>query len=605
MALDILLPGNHSRESGYLDTIPQMNFYWGEMSQERMRRLLKDAQGDFHGAVFSFEEDHPDLIRYILSSARAGWVHHCYSSHKANRVLDLGSGYGTLSFEVAKKYLEVWSLEGVRERVEFQNMRAGGENVELVRGNFSDPPFKDRSFDLIICNGVLEWVALNETGNPKDVQLEFLKKMRSKLTESGCLYIGIENRFGYPMIIGAPDHTNMPFTSLMPRGFADVAVKHFRKHFKKGLVTDNQWPNYRTYTYDWPGYVELLNKAGFDNIEVYWCFPSYNFPLFSGKIGNDSLALFLRSMNLNPKKLPKKILKSMSSFFLHLPKSTAILEYIWPEFLIYAYNGRKPQTLEDEVVGREPSFMYVSPANDPKYFIGREKDGRFARVVSVQTQVGRDDAFSAAVTYGRLKIDESRKQGHHIYTVSRSEGLALDVNDPKQRRLIIEWLKRFQKATEIKEDGRSIIDEMNELNAYAETVLTGQALEKTKEKLSRLAEWHTRNDTKMVSEHGDLFSGNVLVSDGQISVLDWEFFKKNGNPVFDPLFLFMCTENRSARGEVLRDLSVAIGIQEQDLLAHIPYACLKVMRRHDMKLGAPFHENFFEFRKKLDLALAK
>lgn len=597
-------------DEDYIDFIPEEDFYWGEIKRDEMSALLSQAKKDFFGAVYALEGRHPGIPRYIFSGSRAGWVYHCYSEKMNGRCLDLGSGYGTLSFSLSSLYNEVFSLEGVKERVSFQVLRKKNTktgSVKIVRGNFNHPPFSDSSFDLIVCNGVLEWAGLYGEENPRVIQKKFLQLLKRKLKDDGCLYVGIENRFGFNFFLGGTDHTNMPFTSVMPRGIADFAVRHFKKFYDKGLVTGTNWKDYRTYTYGWPGYAKLLKEAGFENVEVYWCYPSYNFPIYSGKIGDGSLGMFLSSSAPNTKKILKKMLKSAVSLALPLPFTVNAAEFFWPEFLIYAYNGKKPETVEEKIIPKGSTFFtYNTASNEPKYFIGKAGSISFSRVLDLKREKIPEDALEAAKKYGNFAISERKVGGFFSYESEKISGDRFDIKNPSHRKALISWLINFQNNSKFTEKDAHI-REFDSLAEYAKSSLDPGVLHKTLENLSELKEWHKKNGTFAVAEHGDLSSGNILVSEGKLIVLDWEFFKKHGNPFFDILFF---VASRSDGGtlnkysmELLADFAKESKIPEKILLKHLPYVCLRVMCRHDMRQGAHFHENFLVFSKKIETML--
>ena len=81
----------------------------------------------------------------------------------------------------------------------------------IVRGNASQLPFPDDFFDLVVCNGVLEWIGvINDTVEPREAQIAFLQEVKRVLSRRGCLYVGIENRFGLPFFLGALDDKRPP-----------------------------------------------------------------------------------------------------------------------------------------------------------------------------------------------------------------------------------------------------------------------------------------------------------------------------------------------------------------------------------------------------------
>ena len=113
-----------------------------------------------------------------------------------------------------------------------------------------------------------------------------MKEIKRVLSDNGCLYIGIENRFGIQFILGDRDHSGLRYTSLLPRKFADILVKRYG--YEGGIYGDKtkkmkEKKGYYTYTYSAKGYHSLFQDAGL-KYKSYWVYPSYNKPYFSGKL---------------------------------------------------------------------------------------------------------------------------------------------------------------------------------------------------------------------------------------------------------------------------------------------------------------------------------
>src|SRR5919112_5616284 len=165
----------------YVDFLGEVDFYAGELSQNDMRKLIEkiDSLGYSEGLKRLYLK-YPHLKRYIEDKRRGDWICHCFSSRNNNnrRCLDIGSGLGNLSEMLSHYYEEVYSLEPVPERIEFQKRRfknSDVSNITIVRGNAIELPFPDDYFDLVVCNGVLEWVGtMNTARSPREVQLSFL-----------------------------------------------------------------------------------------------------------------------------------------------------------------------------------------------------------------------------------------------------------------------------------------------------------------------------------------------------------------------------------------------------------------------------------------------
>ncbi len=231
------------------------------------------AEGDWKTALL----DHPDATvraasEMILNLDRANW-HWLIDLPPASRVLDLGAGTGTNSHALARYYREVVAVEPVLERVEFMRHRFTQErldNVKIIRTSLWDLPFPGATFDLVVMNGVLEWVATGVPGDPGALQRAALDNVFRLLRPGGYFYLGIENRLSLGSFVGYPDpHCGVPWVTILPRAVADW---YARRHGQPG--------GYRQYLYSAGGYRRLLESAGFSEIEIYLALPSYNHPRF-------------------------------------------------------------------------------------------------------------------------------------------------------------------------------------------------------------------------------------------------------------------------------------------------------------------------------------
>lgn len=256
------------------------NNYWGEITQRRMNEINEAAEKIGWNAALNEKllPENPDIYNYIVSPHRAKFKYLFNNLEKA-RVLDIGSGWGSIAVDLAKECEEVTAVEQVFERAYFTKIRAEQENLSNLNVIICDAgksPLPKAYYDFIILNGALEYIGLFDNNrDPKEAQIEFLKKVRILLKPKGSLYIGIENRFGEAAIRGALDHSGLRYTSLMPRKIADI----YCKLRKKTVYGTYQFINgYRTYTYSWKGYRGILQKAGFTDVDIYEVFPGYNEP---------------------------------------------------------------------------------------------------------------------------------------------------------------------------------------------------------------------------------------------------------------------------------------------------------------------------------------
>ncbi len=238
--------------------------YWGKATKAELENALallekggwdefKKIQKKFD---VTFEENRADW-RFVIPLP------------KNFTVLDAGAGMGRISIPLARVAGRVTSMDHSFLRMKFLKMRAKKEgltNIDVCVGDIFDAPFAKESFDLVVMNGLLEWVgATDRFKNPREAQIASLKIAKDLLKKGGYLYIGIENRFAASYMRGR-DHSGLYFTSYMPRFIASLYMK-----LRRGR-------KYDTYTYSRAGYEKLLKEAGLDDVTFYLPYPGYNLP---------------------------------------------------------------------------------------------------------------------------------------------------------------------------------------------------------------------------------------------------------------------------------------------------------------------------------------
>ena len=191
-------------------------------------------------------------------------------SLKDSLILDVGCGPGAISLAFAIRSKKVYCTDISRKKIRRISEKVKKDKIKNVYlSNLNAPflPFKNNSFDLIIMNGVLEWVPIGNKGNPRRVQLKTLKEIRRVLKKNGLFYFGIENRYSLVYFLGKRDHhSGLRFVTFLPRKLANLYSK----------VTRGK--PYRHYLYGKGGYGKLLEEVGFSKIEFYAALPTYPYP---------------------------------------------------------------------------------------------------------------------------------------------------------------------------------------------------------------------------------------------------------------------------------------------------------------------------------------
>jgi SAM-dependent methyltransferase len=299
------------------------NQYWSEIPRRRMQHILQRA--DTLGPTRALEEwtrsTHNSYLEIYALDNRRGLCFELVSLPHDARILDYGCGYGTLGLSMSGNCETVYLADSTFERIRFAKWRAlecNASNVTaLAIQDWRMIPIPHGSLDLIIINGVLEWIPTTTDGAAVQTQLDFLRSMRKLLKPGGVLYIGIENRYALKYFAGYPDdHTDLKFTSIMPRRLADIYCR-----------IRNRKP-YRTVTWSLSEHKRNLNSAGFPDSEIFCMYPDYRFPKSACRI-EDSFALkqfhCRRARTKNYKEILRFSLESSISYL-----------RLWP-WLVYSF----------------------------------------------------------------------------------------------------------------------------------------------------------------------------------------------------------------------------------------------------------------------------
>jgi len=246
------------------------DFYYGEVSKKSMREILARASlSGWRRALFEHADSSGTtyFYDYAASESRAGFKF-LLDHFQNGSVLDYGCGMGAITASLARNFATVFATDLTIERVQFTRARVAEEKLRNVTvfcsGDTPHIPLADNTVNVIVINGVLEWIPEFSLGEPRSAQLKFLKELRRVLIDGGLLFVGIENRFGYGNLLGQKEgHTGLRFSALLPRKVATIYSR---------LVRGKP---YRTYTYSRFGYRSLLKAAGFPVADFWGLIQNY------------------------------------------------------------------------------------------------------------------------------------------------------------------------------------------------------------------------------------------------------------------------------------------------------------------------------------------
>jgi SAM-dependent methyltransferase len=285
--------------------------YWGEIPEPQMAALLNDMQRR-HWKTALRSSDDPAVVRaalFIQNQSRANWQY-LLPAGQAHSALCVGEGMGTTAQALAGNYRTVVAMEPVGLRVEFMRRRFEQDavrNIRVIRASFPHVPFAKHSFDLVVFNGVLEWLPSSDPArDPYAVQCGALRKAFDLLKPGGHVYVGIENRWCFEYFLGANDpHVGVPWVTILPRAIANRVMKRVAGR------------RYDTYLYGSRGYRRLLKQAGFAASDVFVAKPSYNEPEslvpIAGHAAGTVAKYFFDAIDAQPRSRIRRIIHYLAS----------------------------------------------------------------------------------------------------------------------------------------------------------------------------------------------------------------------------------------------------------------------------------------------------
>jgi SAM-dependent methyltransferase len=222
----------------------------GEYKLEKIAGEVQD-RSTFSNEFVQHMNDWPSEYHF---SRKRHLVLRPFSIKKGDRVLELGSGCGSITRYLAEIGAEVTTVEGEEARARVAVKRCEGfPNVRFIVDNFLSLDLKEK-FDWVLMIGVLEYS--QKYAKSSDRQHEYLDIARKHLAADGTLVIAIENKIGIKYLNGAGEDHNGK-----------------RYYGPQDLYRDDDIT-----TWGKAEIREKISNAGFKNIKFFAAFPDYKLP---------------------------------------------------------------------------------------------------------------------------------------------------------------------------------------------------------------------------------------------------------------------------------------------------------------------------------------
>lgn len=298
----------------------------GEFSRAEMHELIAVAKDS--GWKIALENyvkpRQPRVVDMIISKKRTLSIQ-VLEDIGGERVLDFGCGFGGVSLELAKIFREVVSVDGSLERVSFLNIIKHQEGIgnifPVCHNDVVQLPFPDAHFDAIVLIGVFEYLPQSlPRDSVESAHQKCLSEFQRVLKAGGHLYIATKNRFGWPYILGQPDHSGIRFAPILPRGLANL------------ISLSLKGKPYRIINYSMPGYKRLLSKAGFGAVRFWWPIPGYQLPNYLLSIDEH--------MGNGVKNMADETFSTLKKSIIRIMIRLLICKYIVPHYCILTRKRR-------------------------------------------------------------------------------------------------------------------------------------------------------------------------------------------------------------------------------------------------------------------------
>ncbi|KFM18791.1 hypothetical protein AAA799P11_01000 [Marine Group I thaumarchaeote SCGC AAA799-P11] len=306
------------------------------------------------------------------------------------------------------------------------------------------------------------------------------------------------------------------------------AQKILKKHACILFLIDKQNPKYDSLN-NLKNIESVLKDLNFQ-ISKDWILPSVLNPLYSGNLSNlQSLSWFLQNIeNFIPsfkKKSFKKNLFFKSIKIVNQKILPFFIKFFTPSFIVCCSQGEM-KSYESHLLNKTKlkSSIFVNRPFKLMYIL-------FDEFGNPQQTVSLDKKMLDNVQTENLfqKLDEIAVYRDWV------DGRIIDPLNYNEVILAISWIIEFQKSNQQNVYNDDEID--TEINSIRETLSDISELKEypISEWIDEYENFLKHNSIHKTSIHGDLSHKNMILSPDmkKIEVIDWNFFKKVGNPMDD------------------------------------------------------------------------
>ena len=195
--------------------------------QKSLEQLYEENHRFWDEAWHRVSKPHKELpkLPYIHELTRK------LKKYKVKKVLDLGCGSGWLTIFMSKYGFDVTGIDIAKPAIELGKTWAGEDNanVNFLIGDLLNLPFKESTFDAVICNSVLEHLRLEQA------KILF-EKAHKVLIEKGFFFgcfdqVGTGKGEYFELADGTHIYTDQMRKGMMLRNYSDDELRILLSNF--------------------------------------------------------------------------------------------------------------------------------------------------------------------------------------------------------------------------------------------------------------------------------------------------------------------------------------------------------------------------------------
>lgn len=562
-------------------------FKTGDVSFDRQLNLLaKLSKTD--GCIAALrnlaENKYPGIFEYATDLSRTDFKY-LLPLTKESSVLDIGAGHGLISLSLSRTANRVYALDKLIEHCKFIQPRAlqeGINNLSVACGGLDcNLPYCDKMFDIVILNGVFEWLGFETTtySNVKNIQMKLLREINRVLKENGTIYITTKNKYSLEINLSKNYHNNgIRGVLLLPDGMINWLSKRIaKKEYLSGLLSLSQ-------------YIDVFKDAGLYIKKVWVPLPNFRYPqefrdynmgrfrLVAKKKFVHTGRVFHFLHSILPWSIEKKVCYSYS--FVLKKKRTPHKDNL---SVIESIIKREPLLHKAEVISMTSGSGY-SLASAVLAHLGKEENhfickiSRFEGLPFLQREYNnlkkielialkKNNLLPEVLSFGNVEGFDYLVLPYYFNNYLSDLGFlrkSIEISLLKNRLLseIVDLL--FELSLKTKKDNGLSFQKSGEapISNYLRTV-TDDVIRKY---AYRYLEVLQRNwsSIPLVYMHNDLAIYNIIIEKRlplKFKIMDWESMTENGFPAVDLIRICQSLHvNKKKTGEMVKNYCLKLGI---------------------------------------------